>query len=56
MRGSMAKKRRRESALERLRESEFFEKLDKKGSPTRTKESWQNNKDREIDILEKRIR
>ena len=50
MRGAMAKKRRRESALERLRESEFFEK------GKRTQEAWKKRKDREIEILEKRVR
>ena len=50
MRGSMAKKRRRESALERLKESQFFEK------GTRTQEAWQKNKDRMIETLEKRVR
>lgn len=46
MRGSAVIKSRREGALERLKDSVFFEK----GS--RTQESWQKRKDREIENLE----
>lgn len=50
MRGQAVKKSRRQGALERLKESKFFEK----GS--RTQEQWQKRKDKEIEILEKRVR
>lgn len=40
---------RREGALARLKESKFFEKNG------RTQEAWQKRKDREIEILEKRV-
>jgi len=40
---------RRKSALERLKDSEFFDKKD------RTKESWQKRVDHEIKVLEHRI-
>jgi hypothetical protein len=40
---------RRAGALQRLKDSVFFEK---KG---RTQESWQDRKEREIDTLEKRL-
>ncbi len=40
---------RREGALARLKESQFFEKNG------RTQEAWQKRKDREIEILEKRV-
>ena len=50
MRGQNVVKARREGALERLRESKFFEKNG------RTEESWQKRKDREIEILEKKVR
>ena len=50
MRGSEVVKRRREGALERLKNSVFFEKNG------RTEESWQKRKDREIEILEKKVR
>lgn len=46
MRGQAVIQARREGALERLRESKFFEK----GS--RTQESWQKRKDAEIERLE----
>ena len=46
MRGQYVVKSRREGALERLRESKFFEKNG------RTEESWQKRKDREIENLE----
>lgn len=41
---------RRHAALERLKESKFFEK------GNRTVEQWQVRKDREIEILEKKVR
>ena len=46
MRGQYVLKSRREGALERLKNSVFFEK---KG---RTEEAWQKRKDREIENLE----
>lgn len=46
MRGQAVTQARREGALNRLRESKFFEK----GS--RTEEAWQKRKDREIENLE----
>lgn len=46
MRGSEVVKRRREGALERLKNSVFFEKNG------RTEESWQKRKDRDIENLE----
>lgn len=46
MRGQAVIQSRREGALERLRESKFFEK----GS--RTEEAWQKRKDKEIERLE----
>jgi len=46
MRGQAVKQARREGALNRLRESKFFEK----GS--RTEEAWQKRKDKEIENLE----
>ena len=46
MRGQAVKQSRREGALNRLRESKFFEK----GS--RTEEAWQKRKDKEIENLE----
>ena len=46
MRGSAVIKSRREGALERLKNSMFFEKNG------RTQESWQKRKDREIENLE----
>ena len=46
MRGQAVKQSRRKGALERLRESKFFEK----GS--RTEEVWQKRKDKEIERLE----
>ena len=46
MRGLAVKQSRREGALNRLRESKFFEK----GS--RTEEAWQKRKDKEIENLE----
>ena len=49
MRGSNVVKSRREGALERLRESKFFEKNG------RTEESWQKRKDREIANLEAKL-
>jgi len=42
-------KSRREGALERLRESKFFEKNG------RTEEAWQKRKDREIANLEAKL-
>lgn len=47
--GDEAKRVRRLGALERLRSSVFFEK------GTRTEEAWQDRKNREISILEKRV-
>jgi len=49
MRGKFAIRTRREGALARLKESKFFEKNG------RTQEAWQKRKDKEIEILEKRI-
>ena len=49
MRGSNVVKSRQEAALERLRESKFFEKNG------RTEESWQKRKDREIANLETKL-
>jgi hypothetical protein len=46
MRGKFAKKVRQEGALERLKNSKFFEKGD------RTEESWLKVKEREIENLE----
>lgn len=46
MRGKAEIKRRREGALERLKNSVFFEK------GTRTEAQWQKRKDKEIEILE----
>jgi hypothetical protein len=46
MRGKAEIKRRREGALERLKDSVFFEK------GTRTEAQWQKRKDKEIEILE----
>ena len=46
MRGSAVIKSRREGALDRLKNSMFFEKNG------RTQESWQKRKDREIENLE----
>jgi len=40
---------RQQGALQRLKESQFFEKNG------RTVEAWQKRKDREIEILEKRV-
>lgn len=50
MRGEAVKQARRQGALDRLKESKFFEKNG------RTEEAWQKRKDREIEILEKRVR
>lgn len=49
MRGQYVVKARREGALERLRESKFFEKNG------RTEEAWQKRKDREIENLEAKL-
>ncbi|MDA7837426.1 hypothetical protein N9A42_00125 [bacterium] len=46
MRGKHAVKHRREGALERLKDSVFFEK------GKRTEAQWQKRKDKEIEILE----
>lgn len=46
MRGKAEVKRRREGALERLKNSVFFEK------GKRTEAQWQKRKDKEIEILE----
>lgn len=46
MRGKLVNKMRRESALQRLKESKFFEKNG------RTEESWQKRKTKEIENLE----
>jgi hypothetical protein len=46
MRGQYVLKSRREGALERLKNSVFFEKNG------RTEEAWQKRKDREIENLE----
>jgi len=49
MRGQAVVKSRREGALSRLKESKFFEK----GS--RTQESWQKRKDKEIENLQVKL-
>lgn len=49
MRGQAVVKSRREGALERLEASQFFEK----GS--RTQESWQKRKDKEIENLKVKL-
>ena len=46
MRGEAVKRARQEGALQRLKESKFFEKNG------RTEESWQKRKDLEIENLE----
>lgn len=46
MRGTAVKRARQEGALQRLKESKFFEKNG------RTEESWQKRKDLEIENLE----
>ena len=45
---------RRSGALQRLKESVFHEKVNTKGIP-RTQEEWQDRKDKEIEILERRL-
>ena len=49
MRGQYVLKSRREGALERLRESKFFEK------GNRTEESWLKRKEKEIANLEAKL-
>jgi len=49
MRGKHATRTRQIGALERLKNSTFFAK------GNRTEEQWQTRKDREIEILEKRV-
>jgi hypothetical protein len=49
VRGSAEVRRRQEGALERLKNSKFFEKNG------RTEESWQKRKDKEIENLESKI-
>ncbi len=51
MRGKAEDRRRREGALERLTQSKFFDKVNKKGV-ARTEAQWQKRKDKEIEILE----
>ena len=51
MKGKVEDRRRRQGALERLTESKFFEKANKKGV-VRTEAQWQKRKDQEIEILE----
>ncbi len=45
---------RRSSALQRLKNSVFTEKTNAKGV-SRNQEDWQMRKDREIEILERRL-
>lgn len=45
---------RRSGALQRLKESAFYDKINTKGV-SRTQEEWQARKDREIEILERRL-
>lgn len=47
-------KGRRMVALENLKNSQFFEKVNAKGV-ARTQEKWQARKDAEIEILQKRV-
>ena len=47
-------KGRRMVALENLKNSQFFEKVNTKGV-ARTQEKWQARKDAEIEILQKRV-
>ena len=49
MRGKLATRARQLGALERLKNSTFFTK------GNRTEDQWQTRKDREIEILEKRV-
>lgn len=49
MRGKHATRERQIGALERLKNSKFFAK------GNRTEDQWQTRKDREIEILEKRV-
>ena len=51
MRGKAVTRRLREGALERLTESKFFDKVNKKGV-ARTEAQWQKRKDQEVEILE----
>jgi len=51
MRGKSEDRRRRQGALERLTESKFFDKVNKKGV-ARTQAKWQERKEREIETLE----
>jgi hypothetical protein len=51
MRGKAVTRRLREGALERLTESKFFDKVNKKGV-ARTEAQWQKRKDQEIETLE----
>ena len=51
MRGKAEDRRRRQGALERLVESKFFDKVNKKGV-ARTETQWQKRKDTEIERLE----
>lgn len=51
MRGKAEDRRRRQGALERLTESKFFDKVNKKGV-ARTEAQWQKRKDQEVEILE----
>jgi len=52
MRGSAVIKSRREGALDRLKNSVFFEKNYRSTGKPRTQEAWQTRKDREIENLE----
>ena len=45
---------RRSGALQRLKESAFQDKINTKGIP-RTQEEWQARKDKEMEILERRL-
>ena len=45
---------RQQGALERLKESKFFEKNYKSGQ-ARNEDTWQKKRDRDIEILEKRL-
>lgn len=46
---------RRRQALKRLTKQKFYEKLDSKGQPVRTREQWELRRDDEMAKLQKRI-
>jgi hypothetical protein len=45
---------RRSGALQRLKSSVFFDKINSKGV-ARKQDEWQDRKDKEIEILERRL-